>query len=197
MPSNHLILCCPLLLPSVFPSIRIFSSELAVRIRWPSIGVLASASVLPMNIHSWFRLGLTGLISLLCKGLSRVFSKITVRKHRLFRRSTFFMVQLSHPYMTTGKTIALTVETFVGKVMSLLFNMLSRFVKAIFQGARVFLISWLQLFCHISGWFCHSQCRQPRYSFSRDILFPAQPNITYYYCINSSPPEILISLFLL
>ena len=85
-----------------------------------SSGVSASASVLPMNIHGWFPLGLTGLISLQSKGLSRVFSNTTVQKHQLFS------AQLSHPYMTTGKTIAWTRWTFVGKVMSLLFNMLSR-----------------------------------------------------------------------
>ena len=92
-----------------------------------SIGASASASVLPMNIQGWFPLGLTGLISLLSKGLSRVFSNTTVQKHQFF--GTFFIVQLSHPYMTTGKTIALTRRTFVDKVMSLLF-MLSRFVIA-------------------------------------------------------------------
>ena len=81
-----------------------------------NIGVSASASVLPMNIQDWFSLELTGLISLLSKGLSRVFSNTTVQKHWFFC-SAFFMVQLSYPYMTTGKTIALTRRTFVGKVM--------------------------------------------------------------------------------
>ena len=89
MPSNHLILCHPLLLlPSIFPSIRIFSSELVLPIKWPKIGVSASASVLPMNIQDWFHSGLTGLI-LQSKGLSRVFSNTTVQKHQ------FFSVQLS------------------------------------------------------------------------------------------------------
>ena len=94
-----------------------------------SIRISASASVLQINIHGWFPLGLTGLIYLLSKGLSRIFSSTTVRK-RLLQHSAFFMVQLSHPYMTTGKTIALTIWTFVGKVMFLLFNKLSRFVIA-------------------------------------------------------------------
>ena len=90
MPSNYLILCHPLLLlPSVFPSIRVFSSESVLRIRWPKIGVSASASVLPVNIQDWFHLGWTGWISLQSKGLSRVFSNITVQKHQ------FFSAQLS------------------------------------------------------------------------------------------------------
>ena len=85
MPSNHLILCCPLLfLPSIFPSIRAFPNESAVRIRWQSIGASASASVLPVSIQGWFPLRLIGLISLLSKGLSRVFSSITVPKHQFF-----------------------------------------------------------------------------------------------------------------
>ena len=129
MPSNHLILCCPVLfLLSIFPSIRVFSSESVLRIRWPSIGVSTSASVLPMNIQDWFPLGLTGWISLQSKGLSRVFSNCN-SKASILQRSAFFMVQLSHPH-TTGKTIALTRWTFAGKVMSLLFNMLSRLVIA-------------------------------------------------------------------
>ena len=125
MPSNHLILCRPLLLlPSIFPSINVFSSESAFCIRWPKYWSFTSAQVLPMNIQSWFPLGLTGLISLLSKGLSRVFSSTTVWKHLWW--SALFMVQLSHPYMTTGKTIALTIWTFVGKVVSLLLNTLTR-----------------------------------------------------------------------
>ena len=91
-----------------------------------SIGVSASASALPMNIQDWSPLGLTGWISLQSKGLSRVFSQNHSSKISILLHSAFFMVQFSHPYMTTGKTIALTTQTFVGKVMSLLFNMLSR-----------------------------------------------------------------------
>ena len=89
-----------------------------------SFGASASASVLPMNIQDWFPLGLTGLISLQSKGLSRVLSNTIVQKYHFFG-TQLFIVQLSHPYMTTGKTIALTKQTFVGKLMSLLFNMLS------------------------------------------------------------------------
>ena len=107
-----------------------------------SIGVSASKSVLPMNNQDWSPLGWIGWISLQSKGLSRVFSNTTASmidsKASILRCSAFFTVQLSHPYMTTGKTIALTGRTFVGKVMSLLFNMLSRLVMNFFQGASVF-----------------------------------------------------------
>ena len=116
MPSNHLI-CRPLLLlPSIFPSIRVFSTESALCIRWQRIGT--SASVLPMNIQCWFPLRMTDLISLLSRGLSRVLQHHSLKASILWR-SAFFMVQLSHPYMTIGKTIALTIRTFLGKVMSL------------------------------------------------------------------------------
>ena len=91
-----------------------------------SIGVSASASVLPVNTQNWFPLGWTGLISLQSKGLSIVFSNTTVQKHQFLGTQFFSIVQLSHPYMTTGKTIAFTRQTFVGKVISLLFNMISR-----------------------------------------------------------------------
>ena len=107
-----------------FPVSQFFAS------RGQSIGVLASASVLPMNIQDWFRLGLTGLISLLSKGLSRVFSNTASSKASILWCLVFFIVQLSHSYLTTGKTIPLSRWTFVGKVMSLLFNTLSRFVIA-------------------------------------------------------------------
>ena len=103
-----------------------------------SIGVSASASVLPMNIQDWFPSGWTGWISLWSKGLSRVFSNTTIQKHQFFGAQLFFRVQLSHSYLTTGKMIALTRQTFVGKVMSLLFNMLSRLVITFLQGASVF-----------------------------------------------------------
>ena len=137
MSSNHLILCHPLLfLLSIFPSIRVFSNESALHIRWPKYW---SFSISPSNEYS----GLTGLISLLSKGLSRVFPSTTVWKHRFFGVS-LFIVQLSHPYMTTGKTIALTIRTFVSKVISLLFNTLSRFVIALLPRSKYLLISWLQ-----------------------------------------------------
>ena len=112
------------------------------------LGVSASASVLPTNIQDWSSLGWTGWISLQSKGLSRlsrVFSNAKVQKHQFFLQcSAFFRVQFSHPYITTGKTIALTRWTFVGKVMSLLFNMLSRLVIAFLPRSKGLLISWLQ-----------------------------------------------------
>ena len=128
MPFNHLILCCLLLfLPLVFPSIGSFLRSQFFPSSGQSIG--ASASVFP--IQDWFPLGLTGWIPLQFKGLSRVFCNTRVQKHQFLGRcSAFFMVQLSHPYMTTGKTIALTVRTFVDKMMSLLCKMLSGFVTA-------------------------------------------------------------------
>jgi len=109
-----------------------------------SIGASASASVLPMNIQDWFSLGLTCWISLLSKGLSRVFSNTTVQKHQFLRCSAFFIVQLSHSYVTTGETVALTRRTLIGKVMSLLFNMLSRLVKSFLPRSKRLLISLLQ-----------------------------------------------------
>ena len=108
-----------------------------------SIGASASTPVLPMNIQGSFPLGLTGLLSLLSKGLSRVFSNTTIWMHQFFG-SAFFLVQLSHPYMTTGKSIALTVWTFVSKMVSLLFNTLSRFVIAFLPRSKRLLISWLK-----------------------------------------------------
>ena len=136
IPSNHLILYHPLLLPpSIFPSIKVFSNE---SVGGQSIGV--SASVLPMNIQDWFPLGWTGWISLLSKGLSRIFSNTTVQKHQLLC-SAFFIFQLTHPPMTTGKTIALTRQNFIGKVMSLLFNMPSRLVIAFLPRSKRLLIS--------------------------------------------------------
>ena len=137
MPSNHLILCCPLLLlQSIFPNIRVFSNESVLRIRWPKYWSF-SFSISPSNEYSgvisfridWFDLSVQGTL----KSLQHHSSKASILWH-----SAFFMVQLSHPYMTTGKTIALTRWTFVGKVMSLLFNMLSRLVIIFFQGACIF-----------------------------------------------------------
>ena len=108
-----------------------------------SIGVSASTSVLPMNIQDWSPLGWTGCISLQSKGLSRVFSNTTVQKHQFFD-TQLFIVQISHPYMTTGKTIALTIWTFVDKVLSLIFNMLSSLVITFHPRSKRLLISWLQ-----------------------------------------------------
>ena len=130
MPSKHLILCCALLLlPSIFLSIRVFSNESDLCIRWPKYW--SFASVLPMNIQDWSPLGWTGWISLQSKELSRAFSNTIVQKYQFFGielLSWIHSVQFSHPYMTTGKTISLTRQNFVGKVMSLLLNILSRLV---------------------------------------------------------------------
>ena len=112
-----------------------------------STRVSASMSVLPKNIQEWFPLGLTGLISLQSKGLSRVcLLQHQSSKASILRCSAFFMAQLSHPYMITGKTIALTIQTFISKVMSLLFNMLSRLVIAFLLRSKHLLTSWLQWF---------------------------------------------------
>ena len=108
-----------------------------------NIRASASASVPPMNIQDWFPSGLTDLISLQSNGILRVFSNTTVQKHQFFD-TAFFMVQVSYPYMNTGKAIALTRQTFVGKVMSLLFNMLSRSVIAFLPRSKYLLIPWLQ-----------------------------------------------------
>ena len=107
------------------------------------IGVSASASVLPMNIQDWFPLWLTGLISLQSKGLSRAFSSTTVQKHQFFGTQPSLWSN-SHTYMTTGKTITLTIWTFTGKVLSLLFNMLCKFVITFLPRSKHLLISWLQ-----------------------------------------------------
>ena len=144
MPSNHLILCCPLLLlPSVFPSIKVFSNESALHIRWPKYWSF-SFSISPSNEYS-------GLISFRIDGFDLAVQrtlKSLLQHHSLkasiLQCSSFFMVQLSHPYMTTGKTIALTKWTFVGKVMSLLLNMLSRLVITFLPRSKHLLISWLQ-----------------------------------------------------
>ena len=146
MPSSHLILCRPhFLLPSIFPSIRYFNNESSVHIRWPNTRASASASVLPVNTQGWLPLRLTGLISLLSRGLSGVFSSTTVWRHQFFGILPSFIVQLSQLYMTTGKTTALTIWTFVRRVMSLLFNTLSRFVFAFWSRSNCLLISRLQV----------------------------------------------------
>ena len=129
MPSNHLILCRPfLLLPSIFPSIRVFSSESTLHIRWPKYWSF-SFNISPSNEHPGlisFRMNWLDLLAL--QGTLKSLLQHHSSKASSLRRSAFFTVQLSYPYMTTGKTIPLTRQIFVGKVMSLLFNMLSRLV---------------------------------------------------------------------
>ena len=130
MPSSHLLLCHPLLLlPPIPPNIRVFSNESTLCMRWPKYWSFSFSIILPKNTQYWSPLEWTDWISLQSKGLSRVFSNTThSSKASILQHSAFFTVQLWHPYMTTGKTIALTRRTFVGKVTSLLFNMLSRLV---------------------------------------------------------------------
>jgi len=144
MPSNHLILCCPLLLPPlIFPSIRVFSSESVLHIRWPKYWSF-SFSISPSNEHLGlisFRIDLLDLLAV--QGTLKSLLQHHSSKASVLQRSAFFIVQLSHPYMTTGKTIALTRRTFVGKVMSLVFNMLSRLIIAFLPGSKHLLISWL------------------------------------------------------
>ena len=131
MPSNHLILCCPLLhLPSISPSIRVFSNQSALRMRWPKYWSF-SFSISPSNEHpGLISFSMDWLDLLAVQGTPKTLLQHHSSKGSILWCSTFFMVQLSHPYMTTGKTTALTIWTFVGKVMSLLFNMLSRLVIA-------------------------------------------------------------------
>ena len=145
MPPNHLILCCPLLLPpSIFPSIGVFSNESVLLIRWPKYWSF-SFSISPSNEYSGLisfkmdRLDLLAVQGTLKSLLQHHSSKALVLRH-----SAFFIVQLSHPYMTTGKTIVLTRQTSVGKVISLLFNMLSRLVITFLPRNKCVLISWLQ-----------------------------------------------------
>ena len=145
MPSNHLILCRPLLLlPSIFPSIRVFSNESTLRIRWPKYWSF-NFNISPSNEHP-------RLISFRMDWLDLLVVQRTLKsllqhhssKASILQCSAFFIIQLSCPYMTTGKTIALTRWTFVGKVMSLLFNMLSRLVITFLPRSKCLLILWLQ-----------------------------------------------------
>ena len=145
MPSNHLILCRPLLLlPSIFPSIRVFSNESALRIRWPKYWSfsfnISSSNEHPRQIS--FRMDWLDLLAV--QGTLKSLLQHHTSKASILWPSAFFIVQLSHPYMTTGKTIALTRWTFVGKVMSLLLNMLSMLVTTFLLRSKRLLISWLQ-----------------------------------------------------
>ena len=145
MPSNHLILCRPLLLlPSIFPSIRVFSNESTLHIRWPKYWSF-SFSISPSNEYSGlssFRMDWFDLLAV--QGTLKSLLQHHSSKVSILWCSAFFIVQISHPYMTTGKTIALTRRTFVGKVTSLLFNMLSRLVITFLPRSKRLLISWLQ-----------------------------------------------------
>ena len=145
MPSNHLILCHPLLLlPSIFPSIRVFSNELVLHIRWPKYYSFSS-SISASNEYSGlisFRMDWLDLLAV--QGTLKSLLQYQSLKASILQCSAFFIAQLSHPYMTHGKTIALTRRTFVGKVMSLLFKMPSRLVITFLPRSKCLLISWLQ-----------------------------------------------------
>ena len=145
MPSSHLILCHPLLLlPPIPPSIRVFSNESTLRMRWPKYWSFSFSSS-PSNEHPGlisFRMDWLDLLAV--RGTLKSLLQHHSSKASIFQCSAFFTVQLSHSYMTTGKTIALTRQTFVGKVMSLIFNMLSRLVITFLPRSKHLLISWLQ-----------------------------------------------------
>ena len=145
MPFNHFILCRPLLLPpSIFPSIRVCSNESVLHIRWPKYWSF-SFSISPSNEYSGlisFRMDWLDLLAI--QGTLKSLLQHHSSKASILQCSAFLIVQLSHPYMTTGKTIAVTKQTFVGKVMSLLFNMLSRFLIAFLPRSKSLLILWLQ-----------------------------------------------------
>ena len=145
IPSNHLVLCRPLLLPlSVFPSIRVFSNESALHIRWPKYWSF-SFSISSSNQYSRlisFRMDWLDLLAV--QGTLKSLLQHHSSKASILWHSAFFTVQLSHPYMTTGKTIALIRQTFVGKVMSLLLNILFRLVITFLPRSKRLLISWLQ-----------------------------------------------------
>ena len=145
MPSNHLVLCHPLLLlPSIFSSIRVFSNESVLHIRWPKYWSF-SFIISPSNEYSGlisFRMDWLDLLAV--QGILKTLFQHNSSKASILQHSALFIVQLSHPYMTTGKTIALTRQTFVGKVISLLFNMLSRLVITFLPRSKCLSILWLQ-----------------------------------------------------
>ena len=163
MPCNHLILFCPLLLvPSIFPSIRVFSNELALCIRWPKYWNF-SFSICPSNEYSelisfrvdWFNL-------LAVQGILKGLLQHRSLKASILQHSAFFMVQLLHPYMTTGKATTLSIQILVSRIISLLFNMLSRFIIAFLPRSKCLLISWLQspstLILEPKKIVCHYHC---------------------------------------
>ena len=144
MPSSHLILCRPLLLlPPIPPSIRVFSNESTLHIRWPKYWSFSFSIIPSKEIPGLISFRMDWLDLLAVQGTLKSLFQHHSSKTSVLRCSAFFTVQLSHPYMTTGKTIGLTIWTLVGKVMSLLFNMLSSFLKAFLPRRKCLLISWL------------------------------------------------------
>jgi len=145
MPSSHLILCRPLLLlPPILPSIRVFSNESPLRMRWPKYWSFSFSIIPSKEIPGLISFRMDWLDLLAVQGTLKTLLQHHSSKASILRCSAFFTVQLSHPYMTTGKTIALIRWTFVGKVMSLLLNMLSRLVITFLPRSEILLISWLQ-----------------------------------------------------
>ena len=174
IPSNYLILCCPLLLlPSIFPRIRVFSNQSVLHIRWPKYWSF-SFSISPSNEYSglisfrieWFNL-------LVVQGTLKSLLQHHSSKASILRCSAFFMIQLPHPYMTAGKAIALARRTSVGKVMSLLLNMLSRFAIAFLPRCKRLLISWLQSPSTVNCDIVHFGCL----SFQGVVLHSGSPRI--------------------
>ena len=144
MPSSHLIFCRPLLLPPIPPSIRVFSNESTVRMRWPKYWSFSFSIIPSKEIPGLISFRMDWLDLLAVQGTLKSLLQHHSSKASILRHSAFFTVQLSHPYMTTGKTIALTRWDFVGKVMSLLFNMLSKLVITFLPRCKHLLIPWLQ-----------------------------------------------------
>ena len=145
MPSSHLILCCPLLLlPPIPPSIRVFSNESTLHMRWPKYWSFSLSIIPSKEIPELISFRIDWLDLLAVQGTLKSLLQHHSSKASLLWCSAFFTVQLSHPYMTTGKTIALTRQTFVAKVMFMLFNMLSRLVRVFLPRSKHLLISWLQ-----------------------------------------------------
>ena len=178
MPSSHLILCRPLLLlPPILPSIRVFSNESTLRMRWPKYWSF-SFNISPSNEHPGlisFRMDWLDLFSV--QGTLRSLLQHHSSKASILRHSAFFTAQLLHPYMTTGKTIALTRRTFVGKAMSLLFNMLSRLVITFLPRSKHLLISWLQ---SPSAVIFEPQNKIDIISLFKDYIFGSN-NIDYFF----------------
>ena len=182
MPSSHLIFCPPLLfLPPIPPSIRVFSNESTLRMRWPKYWSF-SFSITPSNEHPGLVSFRMDWLDLAVQGTLKSFLQHHSSKSSILRHSAFFTVQLSHPYMTTGKTIVLTRRTFVGKVMSLLFNMISRLVITYLPRSKCLLISWLQSPCAV--------ILEPR-KIKSDTISTVSPCISY----EVMEPDAMIFIF--
>ena len=194
MPSNHLILCRPLLLlPSIFPSIRVFSDESALCIRWPKYWSCIF-NISPSNEHPRlisFRMDWLDLLAV-SQGTLKSLLQHHSSKASILWRSAFFIVQLSHPYMTTGKTTALTRQTFVVKVMSLFFNMLSRLVITFLSRSKHLSISWLQwldrTYCHYGG-LCAKRVNEARSLMKTETLKGMQHHLCHILLTEIHPKD--------